>query len=145
MILGNDTLCVKVCIGNVALEPVPLAVLSYLLFANDNIYILADFKKFVVTTPVHLILRNASAPVGFSQPGNATVTVVSILLSTFVGIADDKSLFILTLVVVVSLVYLLQRENPLLHACTLAPDVGCEDVLVTCLLQQSDIVLVHQA
>ena len=61
MILGNDTLCVKVCIGNVALESVPLAVLCYLLFANDNLYVLADFKKLVVATLVHLILRNASA------------------------------------------------------------------------------------
>ena len=31
MILGNDTLCLKVCIGNIALESVPLAILSNLL------------------------------------------------------------------------------------------------------------------
>ena len=52
MILGNDTLRVKIRIGNVALEPVPLAVLCYLLFADDNLYVLADFKKLVVATLV---------------------------------------------------------------------------------------------
>ena len=36
MILGNDTLGFKICIGDVALESVPLAVLCNLLFANDN-------------------------------------------------------------------------------------------------------------
>ena len=69
MILGNDTLSIKICIGNVALESVPLAVLCYLLFADDNLYVLADFKKLVVATLVHLTLRNAPALVGFPQPG----------------------------------------------------------------------------
>ena len=107
MILGNDTLCVKICIGNVALEPIPLAVLGYLLLADDDLYVLVDFKNLVVATLVHLILRDASALVGFSQPCNATVTVVGILFRTFVGLADDKSLSILTLVVVASCVSLL--------------------------------------
>ena len=40
MILGNDTLGIKVCIGDVALESVPLAVLCNLLFANDDFYVL---------------------------------------------------------------------------------------------------------
>ena len=91
MILGNDTLGVKVCIGDVALESVPLAVLCNLLFANDDFYVLADFKKLVIASLVHLTLRNASSLIGFSQSGNTTVTVVGILLRTFVGITDDKS------------------------------------------------------
>ena len=52
MILGNDMFCVKFCIGNVALEAVPLAVLSNLLFTDSNFYVLADFKKLVVATLV---------------------------------------------------------------------------------------------
>ena len=52
MVLGNDTLGVKVCIGDVALESVPLVVLCNLLFANDDFYVLADFKKLVVATLV---------------------------------------------------------------------------------------------
>ena len=60
MILGNDTLCVKISIGYVALESVPLAVLRNLLLADDDLYVIADFKKLVVATLVHLTLRNAS-------------------------------------------------------------------------------------
>ena len=55
MVLGNDTLGVKVCIGDVALESVPLAVLCYLLFADDDLYVLADFKKLIVAALVYLI------------------------------------------------------------------------------------------
>ena len=44
MILSNDTLCVKISIGYVALESVPLAVLRNLLFADDDLYVIADFK-----------------------------------------------------------------------------------------------------
>lgn len=100
MILGNDTLGVKVCIGDVALESVPLAVLCNLLFADDDFYVLADFKKLVVATLVHLTLRDASGLIGFSQSDNSAVTVVGILLCTLVGITDDKSFPILTFVVV---------------------------------------------
>ena len=107
MILGNDTLGVKICIGDVALESVPLAVLCNLLFANDDFYVLADFKKLVIASLVHLILRNARALVGFSQSGNSAVTVVGILLRTFVGITDDKSFPILTFVVVTGFINLL--------------------------------------
>ena len=45
MILSNDTLCVKISIGYVALESVPLAVLRNLLLADDYLYVIADFKK----------------------------------------------------------------------------------------------------
>ena len=83
MILGNDTFSVKIRIGYVAFESVPLAVLCNLLFADDDLYVLADFKKLVVATLVHLILRNTPALVGFSQPGNSAVTVIGILLRTF--------------------------------------------------------------
>ena len=107
MILGNDTLGVKVCIGDVALESVPLAVLCNLLFADDDFYVLADFKKLVVATLVHLTLRDASGLIGFSQSGNSAVTVVGILLRTLVGIIDDKSFPILTLVVVTGFINLL--------------------------------------
>ena len=107
MILGNDTLGFKICIGDVALEAVPLAVLSNLLFTDRNFYVLADFKKLVIASLVHLILRNAPALVGFSQPSNSAVTVVGIFLSTFVGLADDKSLPILTLVAVTGFIYFL--------------------------------------
>src|SRR5574344_1173282 len=107
MILGNDTLGFKICIGDVALEPVPLAVLCNLLFANDNLYVFADFKKLVVATLVHLTLRNASGLISFSQSGNSAVTVVGILLRTFVGITDDKSFPILTFVVVTGFINLL--------------------------------------
>ena len=100
MIFGNDSLCVKIRIGYVAFESVPLAVLRNLLFADDDLYVLADFKKLVVATLVHLILRNVSTLVGFPQTDNAAVTVVGILLRTFLGIADDKAFSILTLVVV---------------------------------------------
>ena len=55
MILGNDMFCVKFCIGNVALEAVPLAVLCNLLFADDDLYVLADFKKLIVAALVYLI------------------------------------------------------------------------------------------
>ena len=103
MVLGNDTLGVKVCIGDVALESVPLAVLCNLLFANDDFYVLADFKKLVVATLVHLTLRDASGLIGFSQSGNSAVTVVGILLRTFIGITGDKSFPIFTFVVVTSL------------------------------------------
>ena len=44
MIFSNDTLCVKIRIGYVALESVPLAVLRNLLFADDDLYVIADFK-----------------------------------------------------------------------------------------------------
>ena len=44
MILGYNTLSVKIGIGYVALESVPLAVLCNLLFTDDNFYVLADFK-----------------------------------------------------------------------------------------------------
>ena len=91
MILGNDTLGFKICIGDVALESVPLAVLCNLLFANDDFYVLADFKKLVVATLVHLTLREASGLIGFSQSGNSAVTVISIFLRTFIGITGDKS------------------------------------------------------
>ena len=47
MILGNDTLSVKIRIGYVAFESVPLAVLCNLLFADDDFYVLADFKELV--------------------------------------------------------------------------------------------------
>ena len=67
MILGNDTLGIKVCIGDVALESVPLAVLCNLLFANNDFYVLADFKKLVVATLVHLTLRDASGLIGFFE------------------------------------------------------------------------------
>lgn len=144
MILGNDTLCVKICIGNVDLESVPLTVLCNLIFADDDFYIFADFKKLIVATLVYLIFRNASALVGFFQPSNASITVVCILFRTFVGIAYYKSLSIFTLIVVVSIVYFLLRENPLLYVCILAPDTSSENVLVTNFLQQRDIVLVHQ-
>ena len=97
MILDNDMFCVKFCIGNVALEAVPLAVLSNLPFTDSNFYVLADFKKLVIASLVHLMLRNAPAIVGFSPQGNSAVTVVGILLRTFVGITDDKSFPILTL------------------------------------------------
>ena len=107
MILGNDTLCVKISIGYVALESVPLAVLRNLLFADDDLYVIADFKKLVVAALVHLTLCNASGLIGFSQSGNSAVTVISIFLSTFVGIADDKSLPILTLVAVTGFIYFL--------------------------------------
>ena len=107
MILGNDMFCVKFCIGNVALEAVPLAVLSNLLFTDRNFYVLADFKKLVIASLVHLILRNAPALVGFSQPSNSAVTVVGIFLRTLVGITDDKSFPILTLVVVTGIINLL--------------------------------------
>ena len=107
MILGNDTLGFKICIGDVALEAVPLAVLCNLLFADDDFYVLADFKKLVVATLVHLTLRNASGLISFSQSGNSAVTVVGILLRTFVGITDDKSFPILTLVVVTGFINLL--------------------------------------
>ena len=107
MTLGNDTLGVKVCIGDVALESVPLAVLCNLLFANDDFYVLADFKKLVVATLVHLTLRDASGLIGFSQSGNTAVTVVGILLRTLVGITDDKSFPILTFVVVTGFINLL--------------------------------------
>ena len=107
MILGNDTLCVKISIGYVALESVPLAVLRNLLLADDDLYVIADFKKLVVAALVHLTLRNASGLIGFSQSGNSAVTVISIFLSTFVGIADDKSLSILTLVAVTGFIYFL--------------------------------------
>ena len=73
MILGNDTLGVKVCIGDVALESVPLAVLRNLLFADDDLYVIADFKKLVVATLVHLTIRDASGLIGFSQSGNSAV------------------------------------------------------------------------
>ena len=46
---------VKICIGDVALEPVPLAVLCNLLFADDDLYVLADFKKLIVAALVYLI------------------------------------------------------------------------------------------
>ena len=107
MILGNDTLGIKVCIGDVALESVPLAVLCNLLFANDDFYVLADFKKLVVATLVHLTLRNTSGLIGFFQSGNSAVTVVGILLRTLVGITDDKSFPILTFVVVTGFINLL--------------------------------------
>ena len=103
MVLGNDTLGVKICIGDIALESVPLAVLCNLLFANDDFYVLADFKKLVVATLVHLTLRDASGLIGFSQSGNSAVTVISIFLLTFVGIAGDKSFPIFTFVVVTGL------------------------------------------
>ena len=45
MVLGNDTLSIKIGIGYIALEPVLLAVLRNLLFADDDLYVLADFKK----------------------------------------------------------------------------------------------------
>ena len=62
MILGNDTIRIKICIGNVALEPVPLAVPCYLLFANDDFYVLADFKKLVEADAViDLIKQKLSA------------------------------------------------------------------------------------
>ena len=107
MILGNDKLSIKICIGDVALEPVPLAVLCNLLFADDDFYVLADFKKLVVSMLVHLTLRDASGLISFSQSSNTTVTVVGILLRTFVGIADDKSLPILTFVVVTGFINLI--------------------------------------
>ena len=55
MILGNDTLSVKIRIGYVAFESVPLAVLCNLLFADDDLYVLADFKKLIVAALVYLI------------------------------------------------------------------------------------------
>lgn len=64
-------------------------------------------RNFVVATLVHLTLRNASGLIGFSQSGNSAVTVISIFLSTFVGIADDKSLPILTLGAVTGFIYFL--------------------------------------
>ena len=107
MILGYNTLSVKIGIGYVALESVPLAVLCNLLFTDDDFYVLADLKKLVVATLVHLTLRDASGLIGFSQSGNTAVTVVGILLRTLVGITDDKSFPILTFVVVTGFINLL--------------------------------------
>ena len=83
MILGNDTLSVKIRIGYVAFESVPLAVLCNLLFADDDFYVIADLKELVVATLVHLILRNTPTLAGFSQSCNSAVTVIGILLRTF--------------------------------------------------------------
>ena len=55
MVLGNDTLSIKIGIGYIALEPVLLAVLRNLLFADDDLYVLADFKKLIVAALVYLI------------------------------------------------------------------------------------------
>ena len=83
MVLGNDTLSIKIGIGNIALESVPLAVLCNLLFADDDLYVLTDFKKLIVAALVYLIFCNVPAPVGFPQPGNSAVTVVGFYLIYF--------------------------------------------------------------
>ena len=55
MVLGNDTLSIKIGIGYIALESVPLAVLCNLLFADDDLYVLTDFRKLIVAALVYLI------------------------------------------------------------------------------------------
>lgn len=45
MILGNYTLGIKVCIGDISFQTIPLAVLGNLLLADGDLYILADFKE----------------------------------------------------------------------------------------------------
>ena len=108
MILGNDTLGIKVCIGDISFQTIPLAVLGNLLLADGDLYILADFKELVVSSFIDLLLRDVPTLVGFSQSCNATVAIVSLLLCPFLRIADNQTLSVLPFMLITGFVFLFQ-------------------------------------
>lgn len=108
MILGNDTLGIKVCIGDISFQTIPLAVLGNLLLADGDLYILADFKELVVSSFIDLLLRDVPTLVGFSQLCNAMVTIVSLFLCPFLRIADNQPLSVLPFMLITGFVFLFQ-------------------------------------
>lgn len=62
--LCNDPPCVKVCVGDIAFEAVPPAVLLNFPLADSNFDVPADFKKLVISPPIDLLLGDAPAFIG---------------------------------------------------------------------------------
>lgn len=106
MILGNDTLGIKACIGDISFQTIPLAVLDNLLLADGNLYVLADFKKLVVSSLIDLLLRDEPSLVGFSQSCNATIAIVSFFLCPFLRITDNQTLSVLSFMLITGFIFL---------------------------------------
>ena len=69
----------------------------------------AVIYELIITSFVYLLFCDVPAFTGFPQTGNATVTPIGILLYTFLGIVDNDSFSILSLVFMVHPVFLVQR------------------------------------
>ena len=59
MVLGNYSLCIEACIGDVAFQAIPFLILADFILADIDLYVLADFKKLVISAPVDLRLGTA--------------------------------------------------------------------------------------
>ena len=69
----------------------------------------AVIYELIITSFVYLLFCDVPAFTGFPQTGNVAVTPIGILLYTFLGIADNDSFSILSLVFMVHPVFLVQR------------------------------------
>ena len=97
MILIRNFLCIKVSIGDVALQSVPLLIIADSFFADIDLYVLADFEELVIATPVHLCLGQPATAVCLAKSGYTPAPVVGILLCPFVGIPDYQPFSVITL------------------------------------------------
>ena len=108
LIFCHDTLCAKVCVGDITFETVPFAVLRNLLLANGDFNVLANFKKIVIAPLVDLLLCDAPALISHSQACNTMVTIVGIFLCTFLRVTDDKTFTSIPFALITMAVFLCQ-------------------------------------
>ena len=80
MILGYYLLGIKVSVGYVAFQAVPLGIVLYLLLVDDHLHVLADGKELVISASVDGCLGKHSAAVCLTQPLNAFLAVMSVFL-----------------------------------------------------------------
>ena len=80
VVLGHYLLCVKVGVGHVSLQIVPLGVILYLLLVDGHLHVLADGQELVVATLVDGGLGEHAAAVCLAQSLNAFVAVVCVFL-----------------------------------------------------------------
>ena len=63
MIFFNDAPCNQVSVGDVAFQTIPFAVFGNLLLSDADLYVLANFKKLVVSSFIDLLFSNVSTPI----------------------------------------------------------------------------------
>ena len=135
MVLVNDKFRIQIGIGDVTFHTVPFTVLCYFSFTDGDLCVIANLKKLIIPSFVYLLFCDVPTFIGFPQTGYASVTIIGVLLCTFFGIADNKSFFILSLIFMINLVFLLQRQYPLLNTRALTLNEYSENILVASLLQ----------
>ena len=80
VILGYYLLGIKVSVGYVAFQAVPLGIVLYFLLVDDHLHVLADGKELVISASVDGCLGKHSAAVCLTQPLNAFLAVMSVFL-----------------------------------------------------------------